>query len=51
MLNRASELDGFFGRPRQRRMDMGFEWILEKQVGRVWIGYIWLRIGNTGELL
>jgi hypothetical protein len=27
------------------------EWILGKQGGKVWSGYIWLRIGTSGELL
>jgi hypothetical protein len=27
------------------------EWILGKYGGRVWTGYIWLRIGNSGGLL
>jgi hypothetical protein len=27
------------------------EWILRKQVGRIWIGFIWLRIGISGENL
>jgi hypothetical protein len=27
------------------------EWILGKQVGKVWTEFIWLRIGNSGGLL
>jgi hypothetical protein len=27
------------------------EWILEKQVGRMWTGCIWFRIGTSGGLL
>jgi len=27
------------------------EWYLGKEGGKVWIGYIWLRIGTSGELL
>jgi hypothetical protein len=27
------------------------KWILGKQVGRVWIKFIWLQIGTGGELL
>jgi hypothetical protein len=27
------------------------EWILGKQGGKLWIGFIWLRIGIGGELL
>jgi hypothetical protein len=27
------------------------EWILEKQGMKVWIGFIWLRIGTSGRLL
>jgi hypothetical protein len=27
------------------------EWILKKQVGRVWTGFIWLRIGTSGGVL
>jgi hypothetical protein len=27
------------------------EWILGKDGGRVWTGFIWLRIGINGELL
>jgi hypothetical protein len=27
------------------------EWILYKQVGRVWTGFIWLRIGTSVGLL
>jgi hypothetical protein len=30
---------------------MIFEWILEKQGGKVWTGFIWLRIGTSGGLL
>jgi hypothetical protein len=28
-----------------------FKWILGKQVWRVWIGFIWLRIGTGDGLL
>jgi hypothetical protein len=27
------------------------EWILEKEGGRIWTGFIWLRIGASGGLL
>jgi hypothetical protein len=27
------------------------KWILRKQDGRVWIEFIWLRIGTSGRLL
>jgi hypothetical protein len=27
------------------------EWILERQDGMVWIGWIWLKIGTSGGLL
>jgi hypothetical protein len=27
------------------------KWILGKQVLKVWIGFIWLRTGTSGELL
>jgi len=27
------------------------EWICRKQGGRVWSGFIWLRIGTSGGLL
>jgi hypothetical protein len=27
------------------------EWILEKQCGKLWTGFIWLRIRSSGELL
>jgi hypothetical protein len=27
------------------------EWILGKQDGKVWTGFIWLRIGTSGGLL
>jgi hypothetical protein len=27
------------------------EWILKKKVGRLWIRFIWLRIGASGRLL
>jgi hypothetical protein len=27
------------------------DWILGKQNGKVWIGFIWLRIGTSGGLL
>jgi hypothetical protein len=27
------------------------EWILEKQGGKLWIGFIWLKIGTSGRLL
>jgi hypothetical protein len=26
-------------------------WILKREVGVVWIGLVWLRIGTNGELL
>jgi len=26
------------------------EWILEKQIGKVWTGFIWFRIGISGGL-
>jgi hypothetical protein len=29
----------------------GLKWILGKYDGRVWIGFIWLRIGNYVKLL
>jgi hypothetical protein len=28
-----------------------FNWILEKQDGMVWTGFVWLRIGTSGVLL
>jgi hypothetical protein len=27
------------------------EWILQKEGGKVWTGYIWLRIGISGGML
>jgi hypothetical protein len=27
------------------------EWVLEKEDGVVWTGFIWLRIGTSGRLL
>jgi len=27
------------------------EWILGKQGKKLWTGFIWLKIGNSGELL
>jgi hypothetical protein len=30
---------------------MGSKWILERLVGRVWSGFIWLRIETGGGLL
>jgi hypothetical protein len=27
------------------------KWIFERQDGMVWIGWIWFRIGTSGELL
>jgi len=27
------------------------EWVLEREDGKVWIGFIWLRIGTSGGLL
>jgi hypothetical protein len=27
------------------------KWILKKQCGRAWTGFIWLRIGTNGRLL
>jgi hypothetical protein len=38
------------GRPR-RRWYFNIEWILQKQDGNVWIGYILLRIGTSGRFL
>jgi hypothetical protein len=26
------------------------KWILKEQDGRAWMGFIWLRIGTSGEL-
>jgi hypothetical protein len=31
-------------------VDGRIKWILKKQGGRVWIGFIWLRIGKGGKL-
>jgi hypothetical protein len=28
-----------------------YEWILQKQDGKLWTGNIWLRIGSCGRLL
>jgi hypothetical protein len=30
---------------------MATEWILGKYGGKVWTGFIWLRIGSSGRLL
>jgi hypothetical protein len=38
------------GRPR-RRWRIIFIWVFEKQGGKVWTGFIWLRIGTSGGLL
>jgi hypothetical protein len=38
------------GRPRQRWED-NIIWILEKQGGKVWAGFFWLRIGTNGGFL
>jgi hypothetical protein len=27
------------------------KWILEKDIGLIWIGLLWLRIGTSGRLL
>jgi len=27
------------------------EWIVGKKVGKVWIGFIWLRVGTSGGFL
>jgi hypothetical protein len=27
------------------------KWILKKQDGKIWIGFVWLRIGSSGRLL
>jgi hypothetical protein len=35
----------------RRRWEDNIRWILEKQDGKVWSGYIWLRIGTSGGLL
>jgi hypothetical protein len=35
------------GRPRRRWWTI-LKWILEKQVGVVWTGSIWLKIGTSG---
>jgi hypothetical protein len=43
------------GRVPSKDIDLGgriiLEWILGKQDGNVWTGFIWLRIGTSGELL
>jgi hypothetical protein len=39
---------------RDNSEDLGritLEWILGKYGGKVWTGFIWLRIGNGGRLL
>jgi hypothetical protein len=38
---------GSLGRPRW----IILKWKLERQVGVVWTGLVWLRIGTSGELL
>jgi hypothetical protein len=38
------------GRPR-RRWRIILKWVLRKYDGRVWIEFIWLRIGTGGGLL
>jgi hypothetical protein len=38
------------GRPRSGLED-DLEWILEKQSGKVWACFIWLRTGTGGRLL
>jgi hypothetical protein len=30
---------------------MIFKWIVKREDGRVWTGFIWLRIGTSGRLL
>jgi hypothetical protein len=27
------------------------EWILEKETGKLWTGFVWLRLGTNGGLL
>jgi len=34
---------------KERRMVL--EWFLDKQVRKVWTGFIWLRVGTSGGLL
>jgi len=38
------------GRPREKR-EIILQLILEKQWAKVWVGFIWLRIGTSGGLL
>jgi hypothetical protein len=38
------------GRPRRSWVDIS-KWIIERLDGMVWIGFIGLRIGTSGELL
>jgi hypothetical protein len=45
------EVKRLLGRPRCRWEEIILEWILKKQIGRIWTGFIWLRMGNNGRLL
>jgi hypothetical protein len=38
-------------RPLERPRRIILEWILVKYGGEVWVGFIWLRIRTSGELL
>jgi hypothetical protein len=44
-------------RKRDHSEDLGadgkiiLKWILDKEIGRVWNGFIWLRMGTNGGLL
>jgi hypothetical protein len=63
MLHRASDfemhrkfwLQNLAGRDHLQDTGMSgrviLEWILEKQGGKVWTGFIWLGIGTSGGLL
>jgi hypothetical protein len=43
------------GRDHSEELDVGgrliLEWFLEKQGGKGWTGFIWLRIGTSGRLM
>jgi hypothetical protein len=35
----------------RRKWEIILEWMLGKKGGKVWIGFIWLKIGTVGRLL
>jgi hypothetical protein len=44
-------IQNFGWKTQRQQLELKLKWILRKYGGRVWTGFIWLRIGTGGRFL